>query len=131
MCRASRPSLCEASGTPGIGLEHGAFATYKLATGFVMVPLTITVGVIVGALVDGGRGAVIALVAVPLLGFIAMEWRDRWREFREDARLFFNVLLRRDHQERLARDRAKLVAEFDELVDASQAQLNREFRSTV
>ena len=31
MCKANRPSLCEASGTPGIGLEHGAFATYKLA----------------------------------------------------------------------------------------------------
>ena len=95
---------------------HEGIATYKLATGFVMVPLTITIGVIVGALLDGVRGAVIALIAVPLLGFLAMEWRDRWREFREDARLFFNVLLRRDHQDRLARDRAKLVAEFDELM---------------
>jgi 2-desacetyl-2-hydroxyethyl bacteriochlorophyllide A dehydrogenase len=31
MCKANRPSLCEAGGTPGIGLEHGAFATYKVA----------------------------------------------------------------------------------------------------
>jgi (R,R)-butanediol dehydrogenase/meso-butanediol dehydrogenase/diacetyl reductase len=32
MCKADRPSLCEASGTPGIGMERGAFATYKAAS---------------------------------------------------------------------------------------------------
>ena len=31
MCRAHRPSLCTERDTPGIGLEQGAFATYKLA----------------------------------------------------------------------------------------------------
>jgi 2-desacetyl-2-hydroxyethyl bacteriochlorophyllide A dehydrogenase len=30
MCRAHRPSLCTARGTPGIGPEQGAFATYKV-----------------------------------------------------------------------------------------------------
>jgi len=30
-CLAGRPSLCSARDTPGIGLEHGAFATYKLS----------------------------------------------------------------------------------------------------
>jgi hypothetical protein len=84
-----------------------------------MVPLTVLVGIIAGALIDGARGAVIALIAVPLLGFIAMEWRDRWRNFSEDATLFFRVLFRRDHLERLARDRAQLVAEFDALVAES------------
>jgi len=29
MCIAGRPSLCVQSGTPGIGMEQGAFATYK------------------------------------------------------------------------------------------------------
>jgi threonine dehydrogenase-like Zn-dependent dehydrogenase len=29
MCRAGRPSLCTDHGTPGIGPERGAFATYK------------------------------------------------------------------------------------------------------
>ena len=100
--------------------EHEGIATYKLATGFLMVPLTIALGMIVGALIDGARGAVIALIAVPLLGFVAMEWRDRFNAFREDARLFFRVLFRRDHQERLARDRAKLVAEFDQLVQQTR-----------
>jgi (R,R)-butanediol dehydrogenase/meso-butanediol dehydrogenase/diacetyl reductase len=39
MCKANRPSLCEASGTPGIGLEHGAFATYKLAPAAQVLPM--------------------------------------------------------------------------------------------
>jgi 2-desacetyl-2-hydroxyethyl bacteriochlorophyllide A dehydrogenase len=39
MCRANRPSLCEASGTPGISMEHGAFATYKLAPAAQVLPM--------------------------------------------------------------------------------------------
>lgn len=39
MCKADRPSLCEASGTPGIGLEHGAFATYKAAAATQVLPM--------------------------------------------------------------------------------------------
>ena len=39
MCKANRPSLCEASGTPGIGMEHGAFATYKLAPAAQVLPM--------------------------------------------------------------------------------------------
>ena len=39
MCLANRPSLCEASGTPGIGLERGAFATYKLAPAAQVLPM--------------------------------------------------------------------------------------------
>ncbi len=31
MCQAGRPSLCVERDTPGIGLEQGAFATYKLS----------------------------------------------------------------------------------------------------
>lgn len=30
-CRAGRPSLCAARETPGISVEHGAFATYKVS----------------------------------------------------------------------------------------------------
>ena len=39
MCKANRPSLCEASGTPGIGIEHGAFATYKLTSAAQLLPM--------------------------------------------------------------------------------------------
>jgi 2-desacetyl-2-hydroxyethyl bacteriochlorophyllide A dehydrogenase len=39
MCLANRPSLCEASGTPGIGMERGAFATYKLTPANQVLPM--------------------------------------------------------------------------------------------
>src|SRR5687768_11191186 len=39
MCLENRPSLCEATGTPGIGLEHGAFATYKLTPANQLLPM--------------------------------------------------------------------------------------------
>ncbi|CAN5700095.1 hypothetical protein BH23GEM10_BH23GEM10_03330 [soil metagenome] len=96
-------------------------ATYKLATGFVMVPLTTVIGMVVGAVIDGARGALIAAVVVPASGFAALAWHDRWRRVREDAVLFMRVLGRRDHQERLARERARLTAEFDELLDVAIA----------
>lgn len=101
--------------------EHEAVATYKLATAFLMVPLTIVACVVIGALLDGLRGAALAAVFAPLSGLVALAWHERLARVREDATLFFRVALRRDHRERLARDRARLAAEFDELVATSGA----------
>jgi (R,R)-butanediol dehydrogenase/meso-butanediol dehydrogenase/diacetyl reductase len=39
MCRADRPSLCTERGTPGIGPEQGAFATYKVAPAGELLPM--------------------------------------------------------------------------------------------
>ena len=97
--------------------EYEAIATYKIATGFVLVPLTMLVGIVAGALIDGVRGALAAAVLLPLTGFAALGWHDRWSRFREDARIFFRALARRDHQQRLAEDRARLVREFDAIAD--------------
>ncbi|HEX6309601.1 MAG TPA: 1-acyl-sn-glycerol-3-phosphate acyltransferase [Longimicrobiales bacterium] len=88
-------------------------ATYKLATGIVLVPLTLLVTIVIGALLDGLRGALIAAVLVPACGFAALAWHDRWSTFAEDTRLFFRALARRDHQQRIAAERARLAAEFD------------------
>jgi 1-acyl-sn-glycerol-3-phosphate acyltransferase len=101
--------------------DFEAVATYKLATAFIAVPLTMVIAITTGALLDGARGALLAAVLVPACGFAALAWHDRWTRFREDARLFFRVLSRRDHQDRLARDRASIAAEFDELVQVSGA----------
>ena len=105
--------------------EYEAVATYKLATAFIAVPLTMLIAITTGALIDGARGALVAAVAVPLCGFAALAWHERWTRFREDAQLFFRVLSRSDHQERLARDRAAIAAEFDDLVDVSGALQER------
>jgi glycerol-3-phosphate O-acyltransferase / dihydroxyacetone phosphate acyltransferase len=94
-------------------------ATYKLATGLVMVPLTMLLGVVAASVWFGAAGTAAAVVLLPLLGFAALAWHDRWDIVREDARLFFRVLMRRDRSDRLARDRAALAAEFDALIEES------------
>jgi glycerol-3-phosphate O-acyltransferase / dihydroxyacetone phosphate acyltransferase len=94
-------------------------ATYKLATGFVMVPLTVVLAAAAGTWIGGWRGGMAAAVLVPLCGFAALAWHDRWQRVREDTLLFLRVLLRRDYRERLAAERARLTAEFDELVRES------------
>lgn len=98
--------------------EFEAIATYKFATGCAAVPITTAVLMLIAALFLGWEGALLAAVIVPLSGFAAIAWHDRRKQIAEDVRLFFRVLFRRDHRERLARDRARLVAEFDQLVDA-------------
>lgn len=97
--------------------EYEAIATYKLATGCAAVPITIALALVVGALIAGWKGALLAAVLVPLSGLFAIAWHDRWQQVREDARLFFRVLFRTDHRQRLARDRAALVEEFDAVID--------------
>jgi (R,R)-butanediol dehydrogenase/meso-butanediol dehydrogenase/diacetyl reductase len=39
MCEAGRPSLCRGRDTPGVGLEQGAFATYKRSHADQVLPL--------------------------------------------------------------------------------------------
>ena len=39
MCSAGRPSLCVQRDTPGIGLEQGAFATYKVSAASEVLPM--------------------------------------------------------------------------------------------
>src|SRR5688572_3807723 len=97
--------------------EYEAIATYKFATGCVGVPVTIVIAAVVGALIGGWKGALLATVLAPLTGLAAIAWHARWQQVREDAGLFFGVLFRTDHRDRLARDRAALAAEFDALVD--------------
>lgn len=64
---------------------------------------------------------------LPLLGLLAAAYRERWSRAQEDLFLFVPVLLNPRHRDRLARQRAILVAEFDaiarELRDASPGAL--------
>ncbi|CAN5724827.1 hypothetical protein BH23GEM9_BH23GEM9_13070 [soil metagenome] len=99
--------------------DHAAVATYKLATAFVTVPATVIAGIVIGAIIDGARGAALAAVLVPLVGFMTLAWHDRLGRVREDARLFFRVLMKKDSSERLARDRAALAGEFDAIISES------------
>jgi glycerol-3-phosphate O-acyltransferase / dihydroxyacetone phosphate acyltransferase len=94
-----------------------AVATYKLATGFVMVPLTVVVCSAIAGLVAGWTAAAATLALVPALGFAAMAWHDRRARAMEDAALFLRLAPQREHRQRQARDRAQLTAEFDALIE--------------
>jgi glycerol-3-phosphate O-acyltransferase / dihydroxyacetone phosphate acyltransferase len=96
---------------------YEAVATYKFATAFIAVPLTMLAVILAGVWIDGARGALLAAVLVPACGFAALAWHDRWSRFREDTQLFTRVVSRRDHRERLARDRAAIASEIDDLID--------------
>jgi glycerol-3-phosphate O-acyltransferase / dihydroxyacetone phosphate acyltransferase len=96
-------------------LEVESIATYKLASGFFLWPLFVLLYVWIGWKLGGLAGAGVAGVALPLLGGIALAWRERWDRVREDARLFFRVLKRGEIAERLAAERAALTAEFDDI----------------
>jgi glycerol-3-phosphate O-acyltransferase / dihydroxyacetone phosphate acyltransferase len=98
--------------------DYEAVATYKLATGFLMVPVTVLAGIGIGALLAGVTGVLAAAVLVPASGFAALAWHERWQRVSEDALLYLRVLLRRESRDRLARDRAALVSEFDSLMAA-------------
>ena len=94
-------------------LEVEAVATYKLATGFFIWPLFVALYAYSAWRLGGVKAALATAVIAPALGFIALAWRERWDRFREDARLFFRVLSRRDVAQRLAEDRAALTSAFD------------------
>jgi 1-acyl-sn-glycerol-3-phosphate acyltransferase len=96
--------------------EPESVATYKLATSFFTVPLTVLVGAAVGWYVGGALGVVTALVGVPAVGIVALAWRARWGKVREDALLYFRVLTRPRLRDRLAGLREDLVRGFDGVV---------------
>jgi 1-acyl-sn-glycerol-3-phosphate acyltransferase len=95
--------------------EPEAVATYKLATSFFAVPLTIMALAGASLLLWGRWAGLAALVVVPALALLALGWRERWGRVREDARLFVNVLVHPRARGRLDQKRAQLVDEFDEV----------------
>jgi 1-acyl-sn-glycerol-3-phosphate acyltransferase len=94
---------------------YEAVATTKLATSLITFPLTYAAW-LAAAWWIGGL-AVLAGVAVllPLAGVVALSWRDRWRRVREDARIFWRTVRRRELRAELIAWRAALVTEFDSL----------------
>jgi 1-acyl-sn-glycerol-3-phosphate acyltransferase len=101
--------------------EPEAVATYKLATGFVAMPLTVVIAAVVAWSLGGPWWALGAALGVPALGFLALAWRERWDRVREDVRLFLRVLRHPRRRDRLAGQRDRLVAAFDDVLHAMQA----------
>jgi 1-acyl-sn-glycerol-3-phosphate acyltransferase len=110
-------------------LEYESIATWKLSIGFFVFPLALATFTFLAWKAAGGLAAAAVTIALPLLGFVALAWRERWDRVREDVRLFLRVLSRQRTSQRLALERQFLTDEFDaiqreRLGDAAQrAQL--------
>lgn len=97
--------------------EFEAIATYKLATGFFVVPLTLLAATIVGWRIAGPWVGLAASVTTALLGLIAIAWYERRARVSEDVRVFFRTIGKRRRADRLAALRTALVAEFDDILE--------------
>jgi len=102
---------------PRIGPNPDPVATYKLATGMFVAPITVAAVVVAGWWIWGWVGALLCGIAAPILGLIALSWRERWSRVSEDVGLFFAILLRPRLRARVAERRRELVAEFDSILE--------------
>ncbi|HSG81196.1 MAG TPA: 1-acyl-sn-glycerol-3-phosphate acyltransferase [Gemmatimonadota bacterium] len=93
--------------------QFEAMATLKLASALVAFPFAFAIWLAVAWWAGGLGGMFVAAVALPLLGVVAVRWRDRWSRVREDARIFFNVIRKKTQRDELVRERKTLVQEFE------------------
>jgi 1-acyl-sn-glycerol-3-phosphate acyltransferase len=105
---------------PRVRPDPEAVATYKLATGFVAVPLTLLLVGVVGTVLGGAWIGAATVIAAFGLGLLAVAWHDRWRRVREDVSLFLQVVARPRTADSLASRRARLARTFDEVLQRMQ-----------
>jgi hypothetical protein len=96
---------------------YEAVATYKVATGFAIAPLTVIACALAAGFLLTPWAAPAAAVVAPLLGLAAIAFHARWSRVREDARVFLRVLANRKSADRLAQTRTQLAGEFDQILD--------------
>ncbi len=101
---------------------YEAVASIKLATALVAFPLTYSAWLALAWWVGGARALVGTAVVLPLLGLVALSWRNRWSAVREDARIWWRALRARRLRGEMVRRRGELVREFDELARRWQAE---------
>jgi hypothetical protein len=73
-------------------------------------------------LVAGLIGTLATALVLPAVGIVALRWRDRWGRVREDARIFWRALRRRELRDQLVERRRALVEEFDAVARRWQAE---------
>lgn len=90
-------------------------ATVKLLAGLVSYGAAYAGWIVIAALVGGVGAGVATAVVAPLLGLVAMHWRDRFLEAFEDLRLFARVLRYPSVRQRVMERRGALVEELEAL----------------
>ncbi len=109
--------------------DFEAVATLKLATALLAFPVTYTLWLTIAWLIGGVWALFFVAIALPIAGAVALRWRDRWGMVREDARLFWRSVKRRDLREQLLGRRKTLVSEFDRLALEWQRERRHRRRS--
>ena len=94
-----------------------AISSFKVSFGFLIAPLVEAFWIAVGWMVGGWRPALAFGLVAPILGLIAVAWRDRWRDLKADARIFRRAIGREERRRVLTSLRSEFVAEFDRLAD--------------
>ncbi len=101
---------------------YEAVASMKLATALIAFPATYAVWLAVAWLAGGLIGTLAAAIVLPAVGIVALRWRDRWGRVREDTRIFWRAVRRRELRDQLVARRRALVEEFDSLARRWQAE---------
>ncbi len=94
---------------------HEVVATVKLATALLAFPVTFALWLTAAWFVGGLRLLLATGVLLPLAGLVALHWRRRWGFVREDARVFWRSIRRKQLRQQLIRRRQALVTEFDDV----------------
>ena len=102
-------------GAPRFRPELDQIATFKMGVAVVAFPLWLVLLSGAAFLLGGPWAAALTVGGLPVLGLAAVAWRERQSRVREDVRVFLRAVRHRRGRDRLAEQRASLVAEFDEL----------------
>jgi len=93
-------------------------ATYKLSVASLAFSTWLGLTAAAVWIVAGSGPALSAVAMLPAAGLATVAWRDRQTIVLEDARVFLRARRRSESRDRIAEQRAHLVAEFDSVVEA-------------
>jgi 1-acyl-sn-glycerol-3-phosphate acyltransferase len=101
---------------------YEALAAFKLATALLAFPLAYSLYLAVAWWMGGTLALVAVAIVLPLLGIVALRWRDRWRMAREDVYVFWRTMRMRSLRDELVKRRQELVGEFEVVYSAWQRE---------
>jgi 1-acyl-sn-glycerol-3-phosphate acyltransferase len=101
---------------------YEAVASMKLATALIAFPATYALWLAAAWLAGGLPGLLATAVVLPVAGIVALAWRDRWGRVREDARIFWRAIRKKELRHQLVVRRRALVEEFDAVASRWQAE---------
>ncbi len=101
---------------------YEAVASLKLATALLAFPLMYALWLALAWLVAGLVGLIITALTAPVVGLVALRWRDRWGRVREDVRVFWRAIRKKELRQQLVERRRALVAEFEAVAESWRAE---------